>query len=183
MVGNFTGVRSQIVVCRAVKLLKEEGINAVDLYFVGKRVEAEPRCYDECLKYCMDNGIDDMVHFVGSRGDVPAILQHVDGFVYSSIRDSFGIAVVEALASGLPVVVNDWKVMVEIIKNNEWASFFHTNNENDCCEKILQLIESLELRKQQAQKHKVEVRNTYSIENHILNLNKIYEDVVCLSLN
>lgn len=178
MVGNFTGVRSQIVVCRGFKLLKKEGINNIDLYFVGKKVETEPHYYDECIKYCMDNEINDMVHFVGSRGDVPAILQHIDGFVYSSIRDSFGIAVVEALASGAPVIVNDWKVMVEIIQNKEWASFFHSNDEKDCCEKIIQLVENIELRKQQAQIHMLEVRNTYSIEKHIMNLNKVYEDVV-----
>lgn len=178
MVGNFTGVRSQIVVCRGIKLLKSQGYKNVTFYFIGKKVYAEPCYFDECLKYCIENEIMDMVHFVGSRGDVPAVLQHIDGFVYSTIRDSFGIAVVEALASGLPVVVNDWKVMVEIIRNKKWASFFHSNDEKDCCEKMKQLIDNLAVRKQLAQAYKEEVRNTYSIEEHIQNLNKVYEAVV-----
>lgn len=178
MVGNFTGVRSQIVVCRGIKLLKSQGYKNVTFYFIGKKVDAEPFFFDECVKYCIENEIMDMVHFVGSRGDVPAVLQHIDGFVYSSIRDSFGIAVVEALASGLPVVVNDWKVMVEIIRNREWVSFFRSNDEKDCCEKMKQLIDNLAVRKQLALAFKEEVRNTYSIEEHIQNLNKVYEAVV-----
>ena len=76
------------------------------------------------------------------------------------------------------MVVNDWKVMVEIIQNKEWASFFRSNDEKDCCEKIKQLIENIAVRKQLAQDYKQKVRDAYSIEEHIDNLNKVYEAVV-----
>ena len=117
------------------------------------------------------------VHFMGGRGDVPAILQYVDAFVYSTNHDTFGIAVVEALASGLPVVVNDWKVMKEIICDKEWATFFRSQDEVDCCEKMKELINNIASRKIMAQRNKSEIRKTYSIENHIYNLTKVYEQV------
>ena len=176
MVGNFTKVRSQIVICKSLKLLKEQGINNVEFYFVGKRVDSEPWLYDECIDYCKRNGLMDFVHFMGSRGDVPAILQHVDGFVYSSVHDTFGIAVIEAMASRLPTIVNDWEVMKEVNRGKNWAVFFCSNDERDCCTKIRELIVGNNTQKKEAERISVEVREEYSIEKHIDSLAKIYEN-------
>lgn len=177
MVGNFSSTRSQLVICRSIKLLIDQGINNFDFYFVGKRLETDTVRYDECVNYCSKENLLEYVHFMGGRGDVPAILQYVDAFVYSTNHDTFGIAVVEALASGLPVVVNDWKVMKEIICDKEWATFFRSQDEVDCCEKMKELINNIASRKIMAQRNKSEIRKTYSIENHIYNLTKVYEQV------
>ncbi len=51
--------------------------------------------------------LSDRAFFLGVRHDVPALLARHDGFVLSSRWEGFGIAVVEAMAAGLPVVVTD----------------------------------------------------------------------------
>jgi glycosyltransferase involved in cell wall biosynthesis len=45
------------------------------------------------------------VHFLGERADVTALLSAMDIFVAPSTEETFGLAVVEALCSGLPAVV------------------------------------------------------------------------------
>ena len=157
MVGNFVSGRSQIVVCKSLKLLKDQGVTGFDFYFVGKRVDSESWRYDECVGYCEQYGLD-FVHFVGSRGDVPAILQHVDGFVYSTFDDTFGIAVVEAMAVGIPVIVNDWDVMKEITLQGKYATLFETENEEDCAAKIKELVSSNEVFRCKMLKNVVEIR-------------------------
>jgi glycosyltransferase involved in cell wall biosynthesis len=49
-------------------------------------------------------GVADRVRFTGERLDVPELLSALDAFVFPSANDTFGLAVIEALASGLPVV-------------------------------------------------------------------------------
>lgn len=49
-------------------------------------------------------GIGDRVQFTGERMDVPDLLSALDAFVFPSQNETFGLAAVEALASGLPVV-------------------------------------------------------------------------------
>lgn len=175
MVGNFVSGRSQIVICKSLKLLKDQGVTDFDFYFVGKRVDSEFWQYDECVGYCEQHGLMDSVHFIGSRGDVPAILQHVDGFVYSTFDDTFGIAVVEAMATGIPVIVNDWDVIKEITFQGKYATLFETGNEEDCAAKIKELVSSNEVFRNKVSKNVKRVRELYSIEKHIKNLYEIYK--------
>ncbi|MGW3401921.1 glycosyltransferase, partial [Streptomyces zhihengii] len=44
------------------------------------------------------------VRLLGERADVPALLSAMDAFVSASREEAFGLAVVEALAAGLPVL-------------------------------------------------------------------------------
>jgi glycosyltransferase involved in cell wall biosynthesis len=52
-------------------------------------------------------GVAERVHFLGLRPDVPAVLKACDLYCQPSRWEGFGIAVVEALAAGLPTVVSD----------------------------------------------------------------------------
>ena len=177
MVGNFTQVRSQLFLCRCLKRLLDEGVDGFQFFFVGKRSDAEPERYNDCIGFCEENGLMDKVHFVGGRGDVPAILQHVDGFVYSSQRDTFGIAVVEALAVGVPVIVNDWGVMQEITDYGKLACLYKTNDVDDCVKKMKDFLYGIALYQSQAQKNASIIRERFSIERHIENLYSLYTSV------
>ena len=177
MIGNFVSVRSHYFLCQGLKKLLNEGIDGFQFFFVGKRSEAEPDKYDDCVRFCEENGLMDKVHFVGGRGDVPAILQHIDGFVYSSHRDTFGIAVVEALAAGVPVIVNDWGVMKEISDQGELACLYKTKNIDDFVMKMRLFLDSISAFQLQAQKNASIVREKYSIERHIENLYSLYKSV------
>ncbi len=52
-------------------------------------------------------GIDQSVQFLGSRSDVPELLQAGDVFVFPSLYEGFPGAVLEAEAAGLPCVISD----------------------------------------------------------------------------
>lgn len=176
MVGNFSTARSQILLCKALKTLKERGVGDIGLYLVGKKTNADPEVFDNCVSYCRENGLlDTSVYFVGGRSDVPAILQHMDAFVYATNRDTFGIAVIEAVAFGLPAIVNDWEVMTEVTNNGEWASLYKTMDVDDCADKIEEFIKNKQRRKKSARQNAEAVRQKFSIENHIRNLNEVYE--------
>lgn len=49
-------------------------------------------------------GLADRVHFLGYRRDVPALLRAADLLVHPSRYETFSLVVLEAMASGLPVV-------------------------------------------------------------------------------
>ena len=49
-------------------------------------------------------GIASRVHFLNFRSDIPQIMRACDLFVFPTSYDPFGLVVLEAMASGLPVV-------------------------------------------------------------------------------
>lgn len=52
-------------------------------------------------------GLQDKVIFLGSRDDIPEVLQALDVFVFPSLYEGFSIAVTEAQAAGLPCILSD----------------------------------------------------------------------------
>jgi glycosyltransferase involved in cell wall biosynthesis len=51
-------------------------------------------------------GLADRVHFLGMRADVALLMRSCDFFVLPSFYEPFSLAVLEAMASGLPVIVS-----------------------------------------------------------------------------
>lgn len=177
MVGSFIEGRSQFFVCQVMRRLEQEGI-PFNMYFAGRRDEAEPWRYDDCVAFCEKNGLTEKVHFLGNRSDIPDLLRQMDLFLYASEHDTFGIAVIEALASGLPVLVNDWEVMKEITSNGDLATLYKTQDWDDCVAKIKQVVGNKTHSISQAHKSAHVVRDRFSIENHIKKLSQVYEEAL-----
>lgn len=51
-------------------------------------------------------GLQDRVHFLGFRPEMPMLMRSVDMFVLPSRYEPFGLVVLEAMAAGLPVVTS-----------------------------------------------------------------------------
>lgn len=67
--------------------------------------------------------LENKVVFMGSREDIPEILQAIDVFVFPSLYEGLGIAAVEAQAAGIPCILSD-QVPVEcrMTQNVEFLS-------------------------------------------------------------
>ena len=55
------------------------------------------------------------VHFAGARTDIPELLSMMDVFVFPSVNEGFGIAVIEAMAARLPVVASNIRPLSDIV--------------------------------------------------------------------
>ena len=174
-VGNFNNVRDQLTICRFLKLLKKEAVS-FHFVFVGKKVDNSADLYDDCVNYCRQNNLLENVSFLGSRDDVPDILSQLDAFVYATDHDTFGIGVVEAMAVGIPVFVNDWQVMSEITDSGKYATLYKTKDEQDLLRHFLLFLQDRISFVTKADYASSFVRQKYSIEKHIERLKKIYNN-------
>ena len=59
------------------------------------------------------------VHFLGWREDIPQILKASDIFVLPSLREAFGLVLIEAMASGVAVVATDNGGTKDIIEHGK----------------------------------------------------------------
>ncbi|QNJ98802.1 N-acetyl-alpha-D-glucosaminyl L-malate synthase BshA [Constantimarinum furrinae] len=79
------------------------------LLIVGEGPEKEP---SEAL--CRKLGIDDKVIFLGNSSEINKILCFSDLFLLPSEKESFGLAALEAMATGVPVISSNTGGLVEV---------------------------------------------------------------------
>jgi glycosyltransferase involved in cell wall biosynthesis len=61
-------------------------------------------------------GLGERVEFLGHRADVPDLLAAADVFVFPSLYEGLGGALIEAMALGLPIVASDLEAVREVVE-------------------------------------------------------------------
>lgn len=177
MVGNFVPEKNQLFVLEFLEDLNAQNVD-FEFYFIGERKPQFPLCYDRCIKYCEQKGLSNKVHFLGKREDVPQLLEKMDAFVYCSRSETFGLAVVEAIATGLPVFVNDLPVFGEITQEGRLATLYATDNLQQLCDKFAHFLSHHQESNSLAAESAREIRNAYSILAHTNNLYSLYSQII-----
>ncbi len=105
----------------------------------------------------------DNVHFLGVRHDIPELLQKASVFFMPSHWEGFSIALIEAAASGKPLVTSDLESFNGMVKSG-WNGY--RGDYVSSLKKAMKHKESLG-------KHSIEMSKQFSIESNINNLLKV----------
>lgn len=107
--------------------------------------------------------------------DVPNVLQDFDIFCAMSEKESFGVAVVEAMAMELPVVVSDAEGFKEVVLHGETGYIAPIGDVQTMAEKLEELIENQELRVQFGQTARERVELLYDWQKNLDMMEQIYK--------
>ncbi len=172
-IGDFTPQRDMMSIFKMVKKLRRTGRNFTCV-IAGGQVEEYDDNYDSCKYYYLIQGLDNYITYMGRREDDANLLSQMDLFVYNSAREAIAIPVVEAMLSGVNVVVNDCEMIREITSNGKYATLYEDNNDKDFAMKSRDVLLDLEDYKMISQVVKEETRQIFSIDRHIEGLRHIY---------
>jgi len=140
MVGSFRRERDHLTILKAINQLVKSGKKDIEVCFIGGVLD--PECKTEIMKYSSENGLDRYVRYLGTRRDISDQLSRLDIYVASSHTETFGIALVEAMACGLPVIVSDIPAFMEIIEIGKYGLYFEKGNHKELARKIEFLMEN-----------------------------------------
>lgn len=121
--------------------------------------------------------LDEMIHMLGYRDDVPAILAACDVFVLPSYREGTPRVITEAMASGLPVVSTDIAGIPEQVADGENGFLIEPGNIEELVTSIERLIKSPDLRKQfgDAGQERVE---QFSLDAMLSDIEIVYQNLI-----
>lgn len=74
---------------------------------------------EELIKVAEEKNCKDRLHLLGYREDIIAIMKSCDLFVFPSMREGLSVALMEAIACGLPCVVSDIRGNRDLIKDGK----------------------------------------------------------------
>jgi len=137
-VGRLEAPKDHKTLLRALALL-----DGVHLALVG---DGHLRTELESLARML--GIGRRVHFLGWREDVPHLLKAADVYVQPSRFEGFSLAVVEAMAAGLPVVASDVPGMAEAV--GDAGLLFSPGDAGDLAQKLRMVLDDRALRERLA---------------------------------
>ena len=90
--------------------------------------------------------LDGNVNFLGFRKDILRILAAMDIFVMPSIDEGLPIAMLEAMAVGLPVIVTSVGEIPRVIENKQNGILIEPKNSEMLANKIIYLMENYKIR-------------------------------------
>ncbi len=111
-VGNLKNVKNYQLMIEAFKLLINDPVS-LDIYGEGPERESLQKQIDQF-------GL--AIKLKGSNSKIYEVLCHYDAYVMCSYIEGFGISAAEAMATGLPLLLTDLKVLKEVSHRN--ALFF-----------------------------------------------------------
>ncbi len=122
-----------------------------------------------------DLHVADQVAFLGSRTDIPEILNCFDIFVMPSKNESFGIAAIEAMSTALPVVAYAVGGLVDVIEDGITGVLIPFRDPKALAQALIQLCNSRELREAMGEAGRKRVKEHFSLDLTLRRYSDIYE--------
>lgn len=135
MVARLDPIKNHSLLLNAFKLILIH-IPALELHLAGSGILME-----QLVLLSNSLKIEKNVFFHGDVSDVYSFLQELDVFIYATTpKEGLGVAVVEAMANGLPCVLPDLPMLKELDSDEHSLIWYGASNEHELAAKVIELI-------------------------------------------
>ncbi|MBE7020166.1 MAG: glycosyltransferase family 4 protein [Ruminococcaceae bacterium] len=165
-VGELNKNKNHKTVIKALSEIEDNNI-----YYL---IAGEGSLKDELADYTKELKIEDRVKFLGYRNDIPDLLCTTDIFCFPSYREGLPVSVMEAMASGLPIIASNIRGNVDLIDSGKGGFLCSPDNTDTFKESIKILLEDKALREEfgKYNQKKIEV---FSLDSVTKEMTAIYE--------
>lgn len=135
--------------------------------------------YDSLMKKVHEKQLDETVHFLGHRDDVPAIMSQLDLHVLASTQpEPFGRVVIEAMAAGTPVVATAAGGVLDIIHDGKNGILVPAGDAQAMAAAISWVEANARDVAAIVERAKMDVSQRFTSKRHANNVSEIYEELL-----
>lgn len=127
---------------------------------------------------CSQNGLDGSVLFLGQREDVSCLLAAMDVLVLPSLYEGLGVAALEAMAAGLPVVANNVGGVPEVVLHGKTGILVPPGRNEELARALISLASNSELAKRLGDSGLMRVREFFTADLMVKRLENIYTSLL-----
>ena len=173
-VTRFSTIKDPLNLVEAFIELKRAGLRA-RLHMIG-----DGELYAEAVNKLREAGLQDHAWLPGSRDDIPEQLRSMDMFVLGSLREGISNTVLEAMASGLPVVASDTGGNRELIQNSVNGTLVPPGDREALAAAIRDYVQGPECRKRHGLASRDRVLSRYSLNTMVESYQRLYRSALGL---
>lgn len=164
-VGELSKRKNHKVVIKALGKLQNP-----DIYYLIAGKGSLKESYKEMI---LSYNLADNIKLLGFRTDIDELCQIADCFVHPSIREGLGIAPLEAMASGLPLIVANVNGIKDYAHDGVSGCCIDPTSVQDMCNAINRVYNELQFR-EQCGENNLQIVKKFSLDRADLAMEKIY---------
>jgi sugar transferase (PEP-CTERM/EpsH1 system associated) len=173
---RFEPIKDPLNLVRAfLKARRELAGRRVDLRLM---VAGDGPLRAQALKLLVADRAAAAVFMPGARNDIPDFLRALDVFVLGSQREGISNTVLEAMASGLPVIATATGGNLELIAANVNGRLVPPGDSNALSQAIVAYAEDAQLRREQGRASRVRAESEYSLTRMLRDYRLLYAEAV-----
>jgi glycosyltransferase involved in cell wall biosynthesis len=170
-VANLLPIKGLEVMIEALSAVRMK-VPMAHYIVVGAGSEAYLR---ELLNLCKDHDVSDVVHFVGFHHPPWAYLASMDLYVQPSRDEALGIAAIEAMAMGKPVVAARVGGLPEVVLEGSTGVLFPPGDAFALSQAVIVLFQEPALRLAMGLAGRARAREVFDLEKTMSQLERIYQ--------
>jgi glycosyltransferase involved in cell wall biosynthesis len=176
-IGELIPLKGHDVFLRAASIVSKKFARARFLIAGGDH-SPKKETQADLKKLINELALQDRVRMIGEVAEVGPVLLGMDLFVSASRNESFGLAIIEAMASGVPVVATATAGAREVVREGETGRIVARDQPDEMAEAILELLTDAEARTRMAE----HASRTAAERFHIDRMIDAVEQIYCESL-
>jgi glycosyltransferase involved in cell wall biosynthesis len=171
-VANFVPIKNHLHLLYALAETQQD----IGLVLAGEYLDAS---YTVEIRALIDQlGLKNRVRLLGKVKDMPAMLRAVDIFAFCSHQEACPVAVLEAMACGLPCVVTDIPAMSDIHEPDQTALVVAQNDVKLFSLALDKLAQNPQRRRLLGEKARRRIEEFFSTETEAINYQHFYLDLL-----
>ena len=133
---------------------------------------------NELEQLARDLGIENDVEFVGEREDIPQILSIMDIFVLPSALEGFSNVILEAMATGLPVVATNVGGIPELVVNKQTGILVPPDEPEELAKAIVDLLRDKNTSREMGKRGRERIEKYFGLEKMLGEYDALYQDLI-----
>ena len=162
-------------------LLKAWARNEIGKHGGHLVIAGKGRLHDSLIALSEKLGIAKEITLLGHVSDIPKFLTALDGFAMPSLHEGFGLAILEAMAAGLPVVsskVGGIPEILTLLEKNKYSFLVPSENEEKLGSAMEQVMGWSKIHRQQAVINIKQHARLFDINLMISRMDALYQNIV-----
>ena len=168
-------IKNHTVLIEAMRILRDRfHINHIGCIFIGGHGPYEATIHKLVQQY----DLQDIIQVFGPSNEVGDILAASQIYAHPCTLEGFGIAVVEGMFAGLPVLLADACALPELITDGIEGWLLPPHDPEAWANAIWDMYKNPSKRIQMGEAGKIHAEKRFSINNFIENHDRFYQDIL-----